>query len=75
MGAISFINYDFNLSFSGAFLIPYFIFMFLCAFPLFFLEMSYAQFSNLGPGKAWICVPLLRGNVDNVCVIYNISML
>lgn len=45
----------------GAFLVPYFIFMVLCAFPVFLLEMSYAQFSNLGPGKAWICVPLLRG--------------
>ncbi|WAR14889.1 S6A13-like protein [Mya arenaria] len=45
----------------GAFLIPYFIFMFLCAMPIFFLEMAYTQFSNLGPGKAWICVPILRG--------------
>ncbi|XP_045161496.2 sodium- and chloride-dependent glycine transporter 1-like [Mercenaria mercenaria] len=45
----------------GAFLIPYFIFVMLCAIPIFFVEMAYAQFSNLGPGKAWICVPLLRG--------------
>lgn len=45
----------------GAFLVPYFLFMILCAIPLFFLEMSYSQYSNLGPGKAWICVPLLRG--------------
>lgn len=50
------------IKFPGAFLLPYLIFMILCAIPLFFLEMAYAQFSNLGPGKAWICVPLLRGN-------------
>ncbi|KAL4221043.1 hypothetical protein ACF0H5_019305 [Mactra antiquata] len=45
----------------GAFLVPYFVFMILCAIPIFFLEMAYTQFSNLGPGKAWICVPLFRG--------------
>jgi len=52
-----------NVSITGAFLVPYFVFMFVCAIPLFFLEMSYAQFSSLGPGKAWICVPIFRGRL------------
>ncbi|XP_048774398.2 sodium- and chloride-dependent glycine transporter 1-like [Ostrea edulis] len=45
----------------GAFLIPYFIFMFLCAMPMMFLEMTFSQYSNLGPGKVWVCCPLLKG--------------
>ncbi|KAK3105170.1 hypothetical protein FSP39_018821 [Pinctada imbricata] len=45
----------------GAFLVPYFIFMFLCAMPLIFIELTYSQYSNLGPGKVWICCPLFKG--------------
>ncbi|OWF53371.1 sodium- and chloride-dependent glycine transporter 2-like [Mizuhopecten yessoensis] len=45
----------------GAFLIPYFFFMAVSALPLMFLEISYSQYSNLGPGKVWICCPLFKG--------------
>ncbi|KAK3592462.1 hypothetical protein CHS0354_001581 [Potamilus streckersoni] len=45
----------------GAFLIPYFFFMVVCSLPMFLLEMSYAQYSNLGPGRVWICCPLFKG--------------
>ncbi|KAL3862151.1 hypothetical protein ACJMK2_008139 [Sinanodonta woodiana] len=45
----------------GAFLIPYFFFMIVCSLPMFLLEMSYAQYSNLGPGRVWICCPLFKG--------------
>lgn len=45
----------------GAFLLPYFIFMFLCAMPMMFLEMTVSQYSNLGPGRVWVCCPLFKG--------------
>ncbi|XP_060068556.1 sodium- and chloride-dependent glycine transporter 2-like [Ylistrum balloti] len=45
----------------GAFLIPYFFFMAVSALPLMLLEISFSQFSNLGPGKVWICCPLFKG--------------
>ncbi|XP_050413684.1 sodium- and chloride-dependent glycine transporter 1 isoform X1 [Patella vulgata] len=45
----------------AAFLIPYFLAMAICGLPLVFLEMSYCQFSNLGPGKVWVICPLFKG--------------
>ncbi|XP_064614016.1 sodium- and chloride-dependent glycine transporter 1-like [Liolophura sinensis] len=45
----------------GAFLIPFIIFMFVCAVPVVFLEMSYSQFASLGPGRAWRICPLFKG--------------
>lgn len=40
---------------------PYVIFMMVLAIPLVFLEFSYAQYSNLGPGRVWLCCPLFKG--------------
>ncbi|KAJ8382767.1 hypothetical protein SKAU_G00035450 [Synaphobranchus kaupii] len=47
----------------GAFLIPYFIFLFTCGFPLFFLETSLGQFTSEGAVTSWrkIC-PLFEGH-------------
>ncbi|XP_076451199.1 sodium- and chloride-dependent GABA transporter 2-like [Babylonia areolata] len=45
----------------AAFLIPYLLLMVVCGVPIFFLEMSVSQFSNLGPGRVWIVCPLFRG--------------
>ncbi|XP_076451670.1 sodium- and chloride-dependent glycine transporter 2-like isoform X2 [Babylonia areolata] len=45
----------------AAFLIPYLLAMAVCGVPMFFLEMSVCQFSNLGPGRVWIVCPLFRG--------------
>ncbi|XP_062600633.1 sodium- and chloride-dependent glycine transporter 1-like [Saccostrea cucullata] len=56
----------------GAFLIPYFIFMFLCAMPMMFLEMTFSQYSNLGPGRVWICCPLLKGIGHGMVVLTGI---
>lgn len=58
--------YDFFIYCLGAFLLPYFIFMFLCAMPMMFLEMTVSQYSNLGPGRVWVCCPLFKGNNCNL---------
>ncbi|KAJ8382765.1 hypothetical protein SKAU_G00035430 [Synaphobranchus kaupii] len=46
----------------GAFLIPYFIFLFICGIPLFFLESALGQFTSEGAVTSWrkIC-PLFEG--------------
>jgi len=49
------------LDVSGAFLIPYFVTLALIGLPIFFLELSFGQFSSLGPIRCWDCTPLFRG--------------
>lgn len=46
----------------GAFLIPYFIMLFLCGIPLLFMEFTVGQYTRLGPvhALAKIC-PLFKG--------------
>lgn len=48
--------------FAGAFLIPYFVFLFFCGFPLFFMETALGQFTSEGGVTAWrkIC-PMFEG--------------
>lgn len=45
----------------GAFLVPYFIMLFLCGIPLLFMEFAIGQYTRLGPvhALAKIC-PLLK---------------
>ena len=54
-------NKHFFLFISGAFLIPFVIFLFLGGFPLYFLELSMGQFS----GKSYIhfydVCPMFKG--------------
>lgn len=63
----------------GAFLVPYAVFLVLCALPLFFMETSYGQFSSLSPITVWRICPLFKGIgygmviiTGIVCVYYNI---
>jgi solute carrier family 6 amino acid transporter-like protein 5/7/9/14 len=55
--------------FSGAFLIPYFLFLFICGLPLFFLELAIGQFSSLSPLSVWKMSPLFKGQFlgNGVC--------
>ncbi|XP_062600042.1 sodium-dependent proline transporter-like, partial [Saccostrea cucullata] len=46
--------------------------MFLCAMPMMFLEMTFSQYSNLGPGRVWICCPLLKGIGHGMVVLTGI---
>ncbi|XP_052808527.1 sodium- and chloride-dependent GABA transporter 1-like isoform X2 [Mya arenaria] len=45
----------------GAFLIPFFLFLISCAFPLYYLEVCLGQFSGSSPLFVWRLAPLLRG--------------
>lgn len=63
----------------GAFFVPYVLFLFLCGFPLFFLEVSYGQFSSLSPIAVWRMSPLFKGVGIGmvivsgiVCIYYNV---
>ncbi|XP_067663699.1 sodium- and chloride-dependent glycine transporter 1-like [Haliotis asinina] len=63
----------------GAFFIPYVIFLILCGIPLFFMEVTYGQFSSLSPVAIWRICPLFKGVGIGmvivsgiVCVYYNV---
>ncbi|XP_072181873.1 sodium- and chloride-dependent GABA transporter 2-like [Diadema setosum] len=45
----------------GAFLIPYFISLFLCGVPVFFLEISIGQMLQVGGISVWEIYPVLKG--------------
>jgi len=45
----------------GSFLIPYVIMLALVGMPMFFFELSFGQFSSLGPISVWAVTPILQG--------------
>lgn len=45
----------------GAFIIPYVIMLLVAGIPIFFMEVSIAQFSSYGPIKLWNICPAFRG--------------
>ncbi|GAB1608052.1 sodium- and chloride-dependent glycine transporter 2-like [Argonauta hians] len=45
----------------SAFLIPYAIMLVIAGLPLFFLELSFGQFSSLGPVTIWKVAPIFKG--------------
>ncbi|XP_022089079.1 sodium- and chloride-dependent glycine transporter 2-like [Acanthaster planci] len=45
----------------GAFLIPYFLALFLAGLPTFFLDVVLGQYSSVGCISVWRAVPLLKG--------------
>lgn len=48
-------------SLTGAFLIPYVLFVVLGSLPVFFLEVTVGQYTRCGAMKAWKIVPVVKG--------------
>ncbi|XP_023241689.1 sodium- and chloride-dependent glycine transporter 1-like isoform X4 [Centruroides sculpturatus] len=53
----------------GAFLIPYFVVLFLCGKPLYFLELALGQFSGKSCVGVWSCAPLAKGVGIAMCSV------
>ncbi len=49
------------LCFTGVFLIPYVLFIFLGGIPIFFLEIALGQFMKAGSINVWNIAPLFKG--------------
>lgn len=59
----------------GAFLIPYFIMIFACGIPLFFMETALGQFTSLGALKVYKISPIFKGTgyaTVFVCIIQSV---
>lgn len=50
------------IQFTGAFLVPYLLMLFLCGIPLFFMETCLGQFSSTGCLTIFRIAPLFKGN-------------
>ena len=53
-----------NIELSGAFVIAFVIILFLVGLPLFYLEITLAQYSKKGPSDVFKSVPALRGKLN-----------
>ncbi|XP_067135178.1 sodium- and chloride-dependent GABA transporter 1-like isoform X3 [Centruroides vittatus] len=53
----------------GAFLIPYFVVLFLSGKPLYFLELAMGQFSGKSCLGVWSCAPLAKGVGIAMCSV------
>ena len=63
-------SYDRNVSILGAFLVPYFITVFLIGIPAFAIEVFVGQFMGTGGFGAWKIVPLMQGKLLEDCTAH-----
>lgn len=57
----------------GAFFFAYCVLMFIIAVPLYTMELSFGQFSSLGPIEVWKCLPAGKG-IGYAMVIISLSV-
>jgi hypothetical protein len=56
----------------GAFLIPYFFFLVVCAFPTLYMEVIVGQFTQSGMINVWKLVPMFQGLfIASICCYSN----
>lgn len=46
---------------TGAFLVPYLLFMVIAGMPLFYMELALGQFNREGAAGVWKICPVLKG--------------
>lgn len=49
--------------FSGAFLIPYLLFLAIAGMPLFYMELALGQYNREGAATVWKICPIFKGDM------------
>lgn len=54
--------------FSGAFLIPYILFLIIAGMPLFYMELALGQYNREGAATVWKICPVFKGECSSAAL-------